>query len=148
MSKTYLDYKDRYTYLTVLHRKLRVNLGKAYKCENKECKYESPKRFEWALIKGKKYEVKKENFMMLCPSCHRKYDYKEQFRKKFIERLTGNHFAKTRKVLQIDKGSNSKVIWSTINSAAKSLGIRRTSITNCCSGRIKTAGGYKWQYVN
>lgn len=37
---------------------------------------------EWALIKGKQYERKRENFMKLCISCHRRYDFTEMTRKK------------------------------------------------------------------
>lgn len=31
--------------------------------------------------------------------------------------------------------------------ASKDTGIERTSITRCCNGILKTAGGYKWKYV-
>ena len=58
--------------------------GKANKCENLLCVYprknkggnivKMAKRFEYALMVGKKYERKRENYIMLCPSCHRKYD--------------------------------------------------------------------------
>lgn len=76
------------------------NYGKADRCENKNCKYpkwiyrkkgrlgytdnpkqgdtkyrliEKPSRFEWSLIKGR-YTHKRDNFVMLCPHCHRKHD--------------------------------------------------------------------------
>jgi hypothetical protein len=35
---------------------------------------EKPCRYEWALLKGKMMERKRENFIQLCMSCHRKYD--------------------------------------------------------------------------
>ena len=47
--------------------------GKAYKCENAKCE-KTNRRFEWAKLKDKEYAKKKENFMMLCKSCHSKYD--------------------------------------------------------------------------
>ena|SRR3990167_11374 len=63
-----------------LHRKF----GKANKCENSKCLYPRvnkakqmifyPKLFQWAKLRGKKYQRKKENFTMLCVSCHVKYD--------------------------------------------------------------------------
>lgn len=66
------------------HQWLRTHFGNANKCENSTCFYprknaarsivKAPKRFDWALIKGKEYDHKRENFIQLCPSCHKKYD--------------------------------------------------------------------------
>lgn len=64
-----------------VHSWIRYNYGKANRCENKECKVPSAKRFEWALITGKRYAKKIENFMPLCPSCHRNYDMTEEIKK-------------------------------------------------------------------
>lgn len=36
--------------------------------------------------------------------------------------------------------------WAGIKMAAEDLGIQRRSISHCCRGRYKTAGGYKWIY--
>jgi len=47
--------------------------GKANKCENPNCKCKNPKRFEWANISGQ-YKRGRDDYMMLCPSCHRKMD--------------------------------------------------------------------------
>lgn len=57
-----------------LHSWLRTNFGKASKCENRKCNNIHPYRYEWALLKGKKYERKRENFWMLCRKCHMYYD--------------------------------------------------------------------------
>lgn len=67
-----------------LHHWIRKTFGSAKKCENKKCKYprknaagntiKEPKRYEWALKKGKKYTRNKKDYFQLCPSCHRKYD--------------------------------------------------------------------------
>lgn len=62
------------------HKWLKDNFGKANKCENINCSFKNPKRFEWSLLKGKKYQRKRENFWQLCASCHRKYDYTEEQR--------------------------------------------------------------------
>lgn len=63
-----------------IHLWLRSRYGDADRCENREnnilnfkCK-RITNNYNWALIKGKKYERKRENFMMLCCSCHLKYD--------------------------------------------------------------------------
>lgn len=67
-----------------IHKWLVKKFGKASKCENLNCTYPKrtknrsilrlPKGFHWALLHGKKYVHKRENFIMLCNSCHRKYD--------------------------------------------------------------------------
>ena len=40
------------------------------------------KRLEWALIKGKEYAHDITNFMPLCSSCHKFYDYTDERRRK------------------------------------------------------------------
>ena len=67
-----------------IHIWLRTNFGKPNKCKNKLCIYprtnkggkklEKPKMFQWALLKGKRYSHNRKNFIMLCVSCHKKYD--------------------------------------------------------------------------
>lgn len=62
--------------------------GKANACENSECNKPS-KHFEWAKLKDLPYERKRENFWMLCVSCHRKYDFNEELRIKLSESHKG-----------------------------------------------------------
>lgn len=56
-----------------LHKWLEYHYGKATKCEkcNKKGK---GREIHWALLKGKEYERKRENFIQLCIICHGKYD--------------------------------------------------------------------------
>ena len=68
-----------------IHWWLRKIYGKANKCENSKCIYKNPKRFEWALLKGRKYERNRKNYIMLCPSCHRKYDETPERKRKISE---------------------------------------------------------------
>lgn len=65
------------------HEWLYHHYGNADKCENTICIYprmgtkywmEKPKRYEWALLKGKEHSHNRENYIMLCVSCHRAYD--------------------------------------------------------------------------
>lgn len=74
-----------------IHDWLRKNYGKANKCENPECKCKNIKRYEWALIKGKNCERKRENFWKLCSSCHKKYDMTDEKRKQMSEVSKGKH---------------------------------------------------------
>lgn len=44
--------------------------------------------------------------------------------------------------------TNGKVVFDTISDASRSLNIARSNISACVRGLQKTAGGYKWRYVN
>lgn len=76
-----------------LHHWLRVQYGKANKCEGKDCTKKSL-RFEYALLKGKEYEAKRENFIQLCISCHKKYDYPGGNRTAFKKGMVAWHTGK------------------------------------------------------
>lgn len=73
------------TYGTI-HIWLIKNFGKANKCENPKCDFNS-KTFDYALIKGKTYKRKRENFIMLCRSCHKKYDMNKQTKDKIKKKM-------------------------------------------------------------
>lgn len=112
---------------TALHDWLRKNYGKASKCEH--CKTLNAKRYEWALIKGKKYQRKRENFIELCPKCHAKYDNKvpagwnkgrketrlEVLKKQSLSHLGNKHSDETRLKMSLSqqlrrrKESNDKI---------------------------------------
>nr|DAP18824.1 MAG TPA: homing endonuclease [Crassvirales sp.] len=49
-------------------------------------------------------------------------------------------------VLQYDSSGKLLHIWETGSDAAESLNIPQGNISSCCSGKLKTAGGFKWQY--
>ena len=57
-----------------LHKWLVKYFGNATHCINIECLNREATRFQFALIKGKVYERNKDNFIMLCSSCHKRYD--------------------------------------------------------------------------
>ena len=52
------------------------------------------------------------------------------------------------KVAQYDLNDNLITIFDSLNAAEKETGANRNRITQCCKGNAKTAGGYKWKYVN
>jgi len=56
-----------------IHQWMKRHYGSANLCDNNDCNGNS-KTYEWALIKGKKYEMKRESFMQLCKKCHVAYD--------------------------------------------------------------------------
>ena len=75
---------DKANYIS-FHTWLRRNFGKANKCEasliGAICSNKF-KTFQWALLKGKEHQHQRENYIQLCQSCHKRYDWKEETRKK------------------------------------------------------------------
>ena len=52
-----------------------------------------------------------------------------------------------KKVLQYDLEGNFIKEWNSATEAGECLGILQQSISNCRSGKTKTAGGYIWKYT-
>lgn len=68
--------------LTSIHDALKTERGKATKCENPNCLGKS-KRYDWALIKGRRYEDRNHNdYWQLCRKCHKAYDFVEKKHKR------------------------------------------------------------------
>lgn len=61
-----------------IHNWLRKMYGVAHKCENRQCASPSAS-FQWAKVKDRDYDFKRENFIMLCGRCH--YYYDEKFKR-------------------------------------------------------------------
>lgn len=55
------------------HMWIHKHFGKASCCENKNCQFKNPKRYEWANI-SKKHRRERADYVQLCPSCHQKWD--------------------------------------------------------------------------
>jgi len=56
---------------------------------------------------------------------------------------------KLKKIKQINKNTNQVIkIWNSIREASKELNISRSNISDNCAKRIKTCGGFKWEYIN
>jgi hypothetical protein len=52
-----------------------------------------------------------------------------------------------KKVMQIDKNGNLISKYFSIANASQKTSIHAGDIGNCANGRIKSAGGYKWQFA-
>jgi len=90
------------------------------------------RRYEWALLKGKQYQKKRENFFILCRPCHVVYDGV----------ITLLAIKKYKPVVAIKEGKHMK--FHSIQEAARITGVSKTSISNNLHGRSKTAGGFVW----
>ena len=53
---------------------------------------------------------------------------------------------KNKKVYQLDKNENIIRLFDSIASAEKETGINHSSISKCCKGKMKSAGGFLWKY--
>ena len=114
-----------------IHCWLRNNYGNADKCVH--CNG-NKSLYEYALKHGFKYEKNRKNFIMLCRSCHRKYDYKY--------RLPNN--VKSISKLTLDGKFVTK--YKSITGASKKTRILIGSIGNCLTGISSKAGNFKWVY--
>tara|TARA_R110000851_G_C12661114_1_gene521437 strand:+ start:74 stop:490 length:417 start_codon:yes stop_codon:yes gene_type:complete len=115
--------------------------GRANHCSNKDCTFENPKRFEWALKKNKKYKKNVSNFIQLCCSCHRKYDLTDEIRQKISKSKKGKPAQNKRAV-----SLNGVECFESITSASLKKGISITSINNNLRGLSKTTKLGKWEY--
>ena len=71
---------DEVGYMAI-HNWLRDKFWKSNCCENPHCQKKSI-QYQYALIQWKEYERKRENFIMLCRSCHKKMDMTDEIREK------------------------------------------------------------------
>lgn len=76
--KSHFAWKGDKTTKRAIHLWLSYNFGKANKCENPEC-LGSSKTYQWANLKNHKHSHKREDYKMLCVSCHRKLDRRKDY---------------------------------------------------------------------
>ena len=55
--------------------------------------------------------------------------------------------ALSKKVLQFTKSGEFIREWPSVMEASRQLGIAHSGICRCCSGKLKSAGGYVWKYA-
>lgn len=79
-----MQYQSNYS---EIHDWLQRHFGKAYCCEF--CQTITAKRYEWCLRKGFNYEKERINFIQLCTSCHRRYDWTDEKSKQISDRMKG-----------------------------------------------------------
>lgn len=77
-----------------------------------------------------------------------KSNMSEETRKKISAANSGINSHNAREVLQFDMNDEFIKKWDFIKQASEELNIVRSSISECCSNKRKSAGGYKWQYAS
>lgn len=137
-----------------VHYWMYANFGLATRCESVTCNGKH-KKYEWALVRGMKYEKKRENFIMLCISCHRKYDMTDRQRQKMREGKLGSKQTMETKLKrakkhykiteQYDLQGNFLNRFESRKDAIKATGALGNGIGAVIAGRQKTAGGFIWK---
>lgn len=54
---------------------------------------------------------------------------------------------RSKKVIQYNLDSSFIAEWESTREAERQLNICHSDIAACCRGKLKTAGGFKWEYV-
>lgn len=117
--------------------------GRANSCSNNP-QHTGP-NFQWANVTGV-YEKDVDNFKQLCRSCHAKLDMTEHSRRVSKEKAINNSYA-SKPVVQMTKDDIVVRQYSSLTEASKSVGVRRSAISNCLIGYSMTSGGFKWRTV-
>lgn len=98
------QWKGKAASVSSIHQWLNRHFVK-YLCSIVGCKN---KNLDWALIKGKSYEHKRENFIVLCRSHHLQYDYTQE-RKNKISKIMKKEWIKRKKMIQNKKDFNERI---------------------------------------
>lgn len=132
--RTGKNYAGRQASYGAIHQWLKKRFGSPSRCVHCGSKGGAT-RYEYALLAGMKYERKRENFIELCAACHKSYDG-------IIAKLAVRKYKAV-----VASGSGVEIHFGSVIDASNKLQISRTSISNCLTGRSRTAGGYRWNYA-
>ena len=99
-----------------------------------------------------KYDNRVDNLEWVTHSENSIHSYSNNFRenstKEWVRQVQpkGAEASKTR-VAQYDLNDNLIAVFDSQREASEQTGTCRSSITRCCTGQRKTAGGFKWKYL-
>lgn len=97
------------------------------------------KHLSEALTGTKQSEERKHNTSVTMKCLWENPDY----RAKMVEAHSNENSHKARRVLCVETGE----IFECIKYACQRYGVHSSSVSNVCRGKLKTTGGYHWQYV-
>lgn len=155
-----------------VHSWMRRHFGKPSRCM--KCSNPNGYRYEWANISGS-YKRERSDWMELCQSCHKIMDKgskcirgheftpsntlwrrsgHRQCRKcslaaskKYIRKKNNSLREYKKPIRQLNVFGDVIREYATMTEASKLTNISTSSISLQMSGKYKTAGGYKWEYI-
>ena len=80
--------------------------------------------------------------------------HSEEHNKKVAEKLRGRKQTeesvkkRSKPVFSVDKESGLIMWWESAKEASRQTGINQSNITQCCKGKVKSAGGHTWFYAD
>lgn len=99
-------------------------------------------------VNGIKDDNRVENLEMVTASQNQWHSYHVLKTKPSMQGHFGSNHVRSLKVKQYDKQGNYIKTWDSIIEAAHEVNVPPCCISNTCSNRRKTAGGYIWKYAD
>jgi group I intron endonuclease len=121
-----------------------ANLGKKVSSETKEKISKS--------LKGRIFTPEHRKRKSLAQTGSKNHCYGKKFSEEVKKKMSnsqpkGANHKLSRKVLQISIETNQTIkIWDSMGDIRRELGIKHCTISDCCRGKQKTSGGFKWRY--
>lgn len=94
-----------------------------------------------------KDENKENNCVQNLEWCSRKYNVNYGTRNKRSAEKHINHPRRSKPVIAINKVSGLILEYTSVSEASRVTGVDQSSITKCCKGKRKSAGGYYWHFM-
>jgi len=132
-NKKHLIIAGKTVHYDALHKSLRQKYGRAFGCVI--CGDKSERRYEWALKHGHEYSYNIEDYQSMCCPCHRKYDFTENDRERCRILKKGKYKGVLNPAAKKVYDTNTKKIFGTVGDAAKSVGLKRTTLVMMLRGK-------------
>lgn len=121
-----------------------IDKGMYYKRPASELKFLTHKEHMSLHKKGNNYMLGKKH----SEEAKKKMSEAHKGEKCYLYGKTGEKCHNSKPILQIDKQTGEIIkTWPCAREVERVLGINNGHISECCSGKLKSCGGYIWRYV-
>jgi len=143
--KAHHAWKGRDVGYNALHSWVSRSLGEPQSCS--KCGDTSNRRYHWANVSGRYYRDL-DDWVRLCPSCHKKLDITPETRARISRSKSGvPNPKKCKAVRQFDREGRPLNSYPSFLEASRVTGVLGTSICNNIKGLSKSAGGFTWKLI-